>query len=92
MGIIEKADQEVSATAPKVFEALANIKFLLITVPILCVVIAIVTQTITTERNIGMILFKLGTIATPASPDPVPLAGENQIRARSCLRSWGFLC
>jgi len=82
MGIIEKADQEVSATAPKVFEALANIKFLIITVPVLCVIIAIVTQTITTERNIGMILFKLGTIATPASPDPVPLAGENQIRAR----------
>jgi hypothetical protein len=82
MGIIEKADQEVSATAPKVVEAISNIKFLIITVPVLCVVIAIVTQTITTERNIGMILFKLGTIATPASPDPVPLAGENQIRAR----------
>jgi len=82
MSVIKQAEEEVSAAAPKVFGALGRIKFLLITVPIVCVVAGLLTQAFTEERNIGVIMFKLGTFATPDKPEPVPLAGEQQLRAR----------
>ena len=82
MSVIKQAEEEVSAVAPKVFGALGRVKFLLLTVPIVCVVAGLLTQAVTEERNIGVIMFKLGTFATPDKPEPVPLAGEQQLRAR----------
>ena len=82
MSVIKQAEEEVSAAAPKVFGALGRVKFPLLIVPILCVVAGLLTQAVTEERNIGVIMFKLGTFATPDKPEPVPLAGEQQLRAR----------
>ena len=80
--MIKQAEEEVSAAAPKVLGALGRIKFLLITVPIVCVAAGLLTQAFTEERNIGVIMFKLGSFATPDKPEPVPLAGEQQLKAR----------
>ena len=80
--IVDKAAAEVEATTPKVMEALGSIKFLLVTIPVACVIIALLMQTVTHERNIGIIAFKMGTFATPQNPEPVMLAGENQVRLR----------
>jgi len=82
MGIIDEAEEEVTAAAPTVFDALVGIKFLLITVPVVCVVIGLATQAVTTERNVGMIKFELGSFATPDQPSPVPLAEAEQLRVR----------
>ena len=82
MSVIEQATEEVSAAAPKVFGALGRIKFLILTVPLVCVVAGLLTQAFTEERNIGVIMVKLGTFAKPDMPEPVPLAGEQQLRAR----------
>lgn len=82
MGIIEEAEEGVTTAAPKVFDALVNIKFLLITVPIIGVVIGLAIQAITTERNIGMIKFELGSFATPDQPSPFPLAEAEQLKVR----------
>lgn len=82
MGIIEQAEEEVTAAAPKVFDALVNIKFLLITVPIVCVVIGLATQAFTGERNVGLIKFEMGSLATPDQPSPFPLAEAEQVKVR----------
>ena len=82
MSVIKQAEEEVTAAAPKVLGALGRIKFLLITVPIVCVAAGLLTQAFTEERNIGVIMFKLGSFATPDKPEPVPLAGEQQLKAR----------
>jgi hypothetical protein len=87
MSVIAKAEETVIGTTPKVIEALGRIKFLLVVIPIVCVAIGIVSQGITSERNIGSTTFKMGTFATPANPDPVLLANETQVRAR--LRNFG---
>ena len=82
MEIIEQAEEEVTAAAPKVFDALVGIKFLLITIPIVCVVIGLATQAVTTERNIGIIKFEMGSFATPDQPSPFPLAEAEQVKTR----------
>ena len=82
MSIVEKAGEEVTAAAPKVFDALVNIKFLLITIPIICIVIGLATQAVTTERNVGLIKFELGSFATPDRPIQVPLAEAEQLKVR----------
>jgi hypothetical protein len=82
MSVIKQAEEEVAAAAPKVLGALGRIKFLILTVPLVCVVAGLLTQAFTQERNIGVIMFKLGTFATPDKPEPAPLAGEQQLRAR----------
>jgi hypothetical protein len=87
MSIIARAEETVIGTTPKVIEALGRIKFLLVVIPIVCVAIGIVSQGITSERNIGTTTFKMGTFATPANPNPVLLANETQVRAR--LRNFG---
>lgn len=88
MGIIEQAGEEVSAAAPKVFDALINVKFVLITVPLVCVVIGLATQAVTGERNIGLIKFELGSFATPDYPSPYPLAEAEQVKVRLRQHSW----
>ena len=88
MGIVEEAEEHVTAAAPKGFDALVNIKFLLITVPIACVVIGLATQAVTGERNVGMIKFELGSFATPDQPSPFPLAEPEQIKVRLRQHSW----
>lgn len=88
MEIIEQAEEEVAAAAPKVFDALINIKFILITVPLVCVVIGLVTQAVTGERNIGLIKFELGSFATPDYPSPYPLAEVEQVKVRLRQHSW----
>jgi hypothetical protein len=88
MGIVEEAEEQVTAAAPKVFDALVNIKFLLITVPIVCVVIGLATQAVTGERNVGMIKFEMGSFATPDQPSPFPLAEVEQIKVRLRQHSW----
>ena len=90
MSIIDKAGKEVSSATPNVFDALLEIKFRLITVPIFCVVIGLAVQAVTTERNVGVIMIELGTFATPAQPNPVPLAGAEQIKARLRQNSWNI--
>ncbi len=82
MSIIAKAEETVIGTTPKVIEALGRIKFLLVVIPVISVGIGILSQGITSERNIGAITFKMGTFATPANPEPVLLANETQVRAR----------
>lgn len=82
MSLIEQAGEEVSEATPKMLDALVNIKFLLITVPIACVVIALATQAITSERNVGMIKFEMGSFATPERPVQVPLAEPEQVKVR----------
>ena len=82
MSIIAKAEETVIGTTPKVIEALGRIRFLLVVIPIVSVGIGIVSQSVTSERNIGSTTFKMGTFATPANPEPVLLANETQVRAR----------
>lgn len=82
MSIIEQAVEEVSDVTPKMLDALANIKFLLITVPIACVLLGLATQTVTTERNVGLIKFEMGSFATPDRPNQVPLAEPEQVKVR----------
>lgn len=82
MSIIEQAAEEVSDATPKMLDALANIKFLLITVPIACVLLGLATQTVTTERNVGLIKFEMGSFATPDRPNQVPLAEPEQVKVR----------
>ena len=82
MGIIGKAEETVVSTTPHVIEALRKIKFLLVGIPIICVVVGIVSQKVLPERNVATATFKIGTFATPANPEPVPLAGDSQMKAR----------
>jgi hypothetical protein len=82
MSFIQKAEQSVTSATPTVFDALNRVKFLLITIPIICVGIGIAAQNITQEQNIGTVVFKMGTFATSANPEPVLLANETQVRAR----------
>ncbi len=82
MGIIDKAEETVASTTPHVIEALGKLKFLLVGIPIICVVVGILLQQVLPERNVATATFKIGTFATPASPEPVPLAGESQMKAR----------
>ena len=82
MSIIEDAGEQVTEAAPKVLGALANIKFLLITIPIVCVLIGLATQTVTSERNVGMIKFEMGSFATPDRPNQIPLAEAEQLKVR----------
>ena len=82
MSIVEQAAEEVTTAAPNALHALINIKFLLITVPIVCVLIGLATQAVTTERNIGIIKFEMGSFATPDRPNQVPLAEAEQVKVR----------
>jgi len=82
VSFIKKAEQSVTSATPTVFDALNRVKFLLITIPIICVGIGIAAQNITQEQNIGTVVFKMGTFATSANPEPVLLANETQVRAR----------
>ena len=82
MSIIQKAEESVTSATPTVFDALNRVKFLLITIPIICVGIGIAAQNITGEQNIGTVVFKMGTFATSNNPEPVLLANETQVRAR----------
>ena len=82
MGLLEKTDELVSKSTTQVFEALGRVKFLLVTVPILCVLIGLAAQQVIPERNVATATFKLGTFATPDRPVPDALAGENQMRSR----------
>ena len=82
MSIIEQAGEEVSEATPKMLDALVNIKFLLITVPIACVLIGLATQAVTTERNVGLIKFEMGSFATPDRPNQVALAEPEQVKVR----------
>ena len=91
MSIIDKAEEEeVSSATPKVFDVLFKIKYLLITIPVICVVIGLAIQAVTTERNVGMIKFEMGSFATPAHPKPVPLAETAQVKARIRQNSWNI--
>ena len=82
MKIVDEAEEKVAEAAPKAFDALLDIKYLLIIIPIACALLGLASQAVTTERNIGLIKFKLGTFATPDQPKSVPLAGVNQLKAR----------
>jgi hypothetical protein len=82
MKVIEKAEEEITEAAPKVLDALVNIKLWLITIPIVCVFIGLATQAITTERNVGIIKFEMGSFATPDRPVQVPLAEADQLKVR----------
>ena len=82
MGLVQKAEESVTSAAPTVVDALNRVKFLLITIPIICVGIGIAAQNLTQEQNIGTVVFKMGTFATSANPEPVLLANETQVRAR----------
>jgi hypothetical protein len=82
MKIVDEAEEKVAEAAPKAFDALLDIKYLLIIIPIACALLGLASQAVTTERNIGLIKFKLGTFATPDQPNSVPLAGVNQLKAR----------
>ena len=80
MTVIEKATEGITEAAPKVFDALLNIKFLLITIPFVCVFIGLASQAVTTERNVGIIKFEMGSFATPDRPIQIPLAEADQFR------------
>lgn len=82
MSIVEQATEEVTTAAPNALHALVNIKFLLITVPLVCVLIGLATQAVTTERNVGIIKFEMGSFATPDRPIQVPLAEAEQVKVR----------
>jgi hypothetical protein len=82
MKVIEKAEEEITEAAPKVLDALVNIKLWLITIPIVCVFIGLATQAITTERNVGIVKFEMGSFATPDRPVQVPLAEADQLKVR----------
>jgi len=82
MSVIAKAEETIMGTTPKVIEALGRIRFLLVVIPIISVGVGIVSQSVTSERNIGSTTFKMGTFATPSNPEPVLLANETQVRSR----------
>ncbi|MFC1681131.1 hypothetical protein ACFL1S_04980, partial [Pseudomonadota bacterium] len=62
--------------------------FILITVPLVCVVIGLATQAVTGERNVGLIKIELGSFATPDRPAPYPLAETEQVKVRLRQHSW----
>lgn len=82
MSIIEKAEKQALETGSHVFNSLAKIKFLLVTIPLACIVIGIAAQQVIKERNVVTGKIKIGTFATPADRVPVPLASETQLVAR----------
>ena len=82
MSIIEKAEEQVLTTGSHVFNALSKVKFVLVTVPIICVAVGIVAQQVIKERNVATGKIKIGSFATPANPQPIPLASETQLVAR----------
>ncbi len=82
MSIIEKAEEQVLTTGSQVFNALSKVKFVLVTVPIICVAVGIVAQQVIKERNVATGKIKIGSFATPANPQPIPLASETQLVAR----------
>lgn len=82
MSIIEKAEKQALETGSHVFNSLAKIKFLLVTIPLACIIIGIIAQQVFSERNIVTGKFKVGSFATPADMTPIPLAGEAQLVAR----------
>ncbi len=82
MSLLDKAEETVVGSTPTVIAALGRVKFLLLVVPIVSVVIGVLSMGITSERNIGTVVIKMGSFATPANPEPVMLASEKQVRAR----------
>ena len=82
MSLLNKAEETVVGSTPTVMAALDRIKFLLLVVPVVCVVIGVLSMGISSERNIGTVVIKMGSFATPANPEPVMLASEKQVRAR----------
>ena len=82
MSLLNKAEETVVGSTPTVMAALDRIKFLLLVVPVVCVVIGVLSMGIASERNIGTVVIKMGSFATPANPEPVMLASEKQVRAR----------
>lgn len=82
MSIIDKAEETVIGKTPRVIEALGKIKFFLVVIPIICVVAGLLMQAVSSERNVGMVVFKMGSFATPANPKPVPLASNTQLKSR----------
>lgn len=48
----------------------------------MCVLIGLATQAVTTERNVGIIKFEMGSFATPDRPIQVPLAEAEQVKVR----------
>ena len=82
MSLLDKAEETVVGSTPTVIAALGRVKFLLLVVPIVSVGIGVLSMGITSERNIGTVVIKMGSFATPANPEPVMLASEKQVRAR----------
>jgi len=82
LSIIEKAEKQALETGSNVFNSLAKIKFLLVTIPLACIVIGLAAQQVIKERNIVTGKIKIGTFATPINMVPVPLASETQLVAR----------
>jgi hypothetical protein len=82
LSIIEKAEEQVLTTGSHVFNALSKVKFVLVTVPIICVAVGILAQQVIKERNVATGKIKIGSFATPANPQPIPLASETQLVAR----------
>jgi hypothetical protein len=87
MGIVAKADDVVTKSTSQVFETLGRVKFLLVTIPIVCVIAGIVAQRVIPERNVATATWKMGSFATPDRPTPDALAGERQMRSRMRARA-----
>ena len=64
MGILERTDKIVSEKATQVFETLGRVKFLLVTVPILCVLVGLAMQQLIPERNVATTSATREAIAT----------------------------
>ena len=75
MKIVDEAEEKVAEAAPKAFDALLDIKYLLIIIPIACALLGLTNQAISTARNIGLIKFKLGNFATSDKPNSMPSPG-----------------
>lgn len=82
MSIIEKAEKQALETGSLVFNSLVKIKFLLVTIPLACIIFGLAAQQVIKERNIVTGKIKIGTFATPSNMLPTPLASETQLVAR----------
>jgi hypothetical protein len=75
--------------ASNVVRAIRQFRFFIIGLPLLGMLAGMVSQAVLPSRDIVMAVFKLGSVALPGNPPTtIPLASDEQIRAR--LRATSF--
>jgi hypothetical protein len=81
--LAEKAADAVAQNSPLVFGALRRIRFLIIGVPVICVIAGSALDAVFPDRHVSVARFEIGSFVNPSAPtQPVDLAEEIPMKSR----------